>query len=44
MALQSTLQLREGDKVSLVLDAGSIAAYHSTANFVGWLVEEENIV
>jgi hypothetical protein len=43
-ALQSTLELKEGDQITLFLVVGGIydsAAYYT--NFVGWLVEEDNV-
>jgi hypothetical protein len=43
-ALQSTLELKEGDQITLFLVVGGI--YDSDAyytNFFGWLVEEDDV-
>jgi hypothetical protein len=40
-AHQSTLELKEGDQITLFLVAGAINGYLTT--FVGWLVEEDDV-
>lgn len=43
MTLHSTLKLKKGDKISLVLTDGKITCFSPFTNFVGWLMEEEDI-